>query len=122
MPVRFSGKRVVIGNLRKQINSIEKRTAAGLLAAGLFVKAEAQEITPHDKGFLVNSAYVGPVSVRKGRQFIEVGYTAKYAPFVHEMPPENNFSKAGTGPKFLQNALFRNTLNILEIIKARVKR
>jgi len=121
MPVKFKGRRVVMGNLRREINKIEKDASKGLIAAGLFVEAESNENTPHDQGVLINSSFVGPVNERLGKQFVQVGYTAKYAPFVHEMPETNNFSKPGTGPKFLQNALVRNTSKILAIIKSRVK-
>ena len=121
MPVEFKGKRVVMGRLRHQINRIKGDARIGLLAAGIFVKTESQKVAPHDKGVLINSAYVGNARIAGQKQFVEVGYTAKYAPFVHEMPDSTNWSKQGTGAKFLQNPLFMNMAKILSIIKSRVR-
>ena len=50
-----------------------------------------------------------------------VGYTAKYAPYVHEMPSSFNYTKPGTGPKFLEKAIKNNIKTILDIIQRRAK-
>lgn len=119
--IKITGQKQVLSNLNREIMTIERNTAKGLLAAGLFVEGESNEHTPHDLGALVNSSFVNPPAVERGKLLVLVGYIAKYATFVHEMPESNNFSKPGTGPKFLQNTLFGNTRKILAIIKSRVK-
>lgn len=118
--ITIRGKKNVLKNLNRAIQKIEGNTAKGMLAAGLFVEGESNEIAPHDKGVLINSSFTGVGKILK-KIFVRIGYTASYAPFVHEMPESNNFSKPGTGPKFLWKAVTRNTKKILEIIKARAK-
>ncbi len=114
------GLPAVLKNLNRQIAKIEGRTGKGLLAAALFVKGEAQEITPQKTGVLINSAFASSAMVNK-QPVARVGYTAKYAPFVHEMPESNNFTKPDTGPKYLQKAVFNNQQVILNIIQKRAK-
>ena len=56
-----------------------------------------------------------------GKIIGRVGYTAKYADIVHEMPETNNFTKPDTGPQFLLKAVTRNAQVILKIILSRAK-
>lgn len=118
MTVQIRGQRQVLRNLNRQISMIKGRTVKGLLAAGLFVENESNKTVPQDKGVLLGSSFTKPGSVG-GNPIVNVGYTAKYAPFVHEMPASNNFSKTGTGPKFLLNAVTQNISKILNIIASR---
>lgn len=55
----------------------------GLIRAGLFLLARAQEFVPVDTGFLKRSGYVA----KTGKGFstlVSVGFTAPYAIWVHE--------------------------------------
>jgi hypothetical protein len=38
----------------------------------------------------------------------EVGFSASYAPIVHAMPEDNDFTTPGTGPRFLEGPLLEN--------------
>lgn len=118
--IKISGKKGVLRNLNRAIEKIEGNTFRGMLAAGLFVEGESNEIVPQKDGFLINSSFtsIGKIA---GRIIARVGYTKKYAPFVHEMPETNNFTKPGTGPKFLFKAATGNSRKILQIIRARAK-
>jgi len=107
----------VIANLNKEIKKIEGATLKGLLAAGTFIKEESQLITPHDKGVLINDAF----SQQSGAMSVTIGYTKKYAPFVHEMPSDTNWTKPGTGNKFLEKAVKNNIPEILAVIQKRAK-
>jgi len=118
MTVRIRGQKQVLRNLNRQISLIKGRTVEGLLAAGLFVENESNKTVPQDTGVLLNSSFTSPGSIG-GNPIVKVGYTAKYAPFVHEMPSSNNFSKTGTGSKFLLNAVTQNIRTILKIIAKR---
>lgn len=118
--VTIKGRKTVLRNLNREIQSIENNTFKGMLAAGLFVEGESNEIVPHDKGGLIGSSFTS-VGKLFGKIIARVGYTENYAAFVHEMPESNNFSKPGTGPKFLWKAVTRNTKKILEIIRSRAK-
>lgn len=119
--LRVTGEKEILRNLNKAIEGINGDIEGGLLAAAKFVQGEAQQTTPWEFSVLVNSAFSGVGRIGK-RIIARIGYTARYAPFVHEMPETNNFSKPGTGPKFLENAVVKNTKVILEIIKKRAKR
>lgn len=118
--IRIRGKKNVLSNLNRSIKKIEGNTFKGMLAAGLFVEGESNEIAPQDKGKLINSSFTSVGRIAK-RIIARIGYTANYAPFVHEMPESNNFTKPGTGPKFLWKAATRNSSKILQIIRARAK-
>lgn len=107
----------VLANLNASIRKIEGATEEGLFAAGLFVQGESQKITPVKLGELHNRAFTKP----NGPMRVSVGYTAEYAAFVHEMPATFNFTKIGTGPKFLEKAVKNNIPQILKIIAARAK-
>lgn len=118
--ITIKGKKNVLRNLNRAIIKIENNTEKGMLAAGLFIEGESNEIVPHDTGFLINSSFVSIGRVAK-RIIARIGYIANYSAFVHEMPESNNFTKTGTGPKFLWKAATRNTQEILRIIRARAK-
>lgn len=111
-----SGLKEVLANLNKEVKAIEGRTREGLFEAGLLVQGHAMEFTPVKKGLLVNSAFTAMEISSRGAR-VSVGYTKKYALYVHEMPASNNFTKIDTGPKFLQRALFENTQEILDTIR-----
>jgi hypothetical protein len=93
--------------------------------AGLFIKGESVERTPHRKGVLRGSAfYSTDMGAAGSGPRLRVGYTAKYAPYVHEMPEHFNYTTPGTGPKFLEKAIKQNMRAVLEIIRdsAKVRR
>ncbi len=117
-----------IANLNREIRRIDQRSFAGLIKAGLFVKARSQEEAPVDQGTLLNSAFIYSFKTMKGYG-VYVGYTAAYAVFVHENPragkteglsPSGNRYKtwAGAGKwKFLEDPVKNNVRTILEIIR-----
>lgn len=117
MAVKIKGLSDVIVNLQREVNAIEGRTRTGLSLAGAFVQGEAVAVTPVEFGTLHNSAFT--VTTPPGVRPIvtTVGYTAHYAPYVHEMPLTNNFTKPGTGPKFLQKAVSENVPEIVGLIR-----
>ena len=107
----------VIRNLNTAIKDIKGGTHEGLVAAGVFIKGESQEIVPVDFGILSNSAFSQAVAPMK----VVVGYTAEYAPYTHEMPSSTNWTKPGTGNKFLEKAVKENIPQILKVIQKRAK-
>lgn len=109
----------VLLNLNKEIQGIALRTKAGVRAAALKVKADSVRFTPIDKGNLRASAYVNSGDSVLMGPYAEIGYTAFYAPFVHEI--SKNYTKGGW--KFLQRAVIKNRLVILMTIRefARVR-
>ena len=116
MSATVSGLQNVLSNLNSAIADIEGGTRVGMQKVGIFLKAESKEAVPQDKGVLINSAFYNTDNTSSG-PVLRVGYTAKYAPYVHEMPADYNYSKAGTGPKFLENPVKNNYNRILQIIR-----
>ena len=100
----IAGLNQVIARLNQEINGVSNGTIEGLLAAGLFIKGEAIEITPLRFGPLRNSAYVAQDVTSRG-PVVQVGYTQSYAPYVHEWPDTVNWTTIGTGNKFLEKAV-----------------
>lgn len=118
----------VIKRLNAEIAKLEKKTAAGLATAGLVIRRDAQEHVPVDIGNLKAGAYTDNYTTPSG-PVTEIGFTAEYAPWVHEMPgklagqprPKNRGQywdpQGKAEPQFLRNALIRNEKKILELIR-----
>lgn len=120
------------------ISGIKGNVIDGLAVAGEFIKSEAQQLTPVDEGVLRNSAF-SKMQTSGPKTFVVVGFTAKYAPAVHEAPmalkgkPRGNFGKTKSGEsfgggsgkgnywdggenKFLEKAVTQNLSKIVNII------
>jgi len=131
----------------KVIKGVKVASRKGLVKGGIIVKGKAMKMTPMDTGALVGSMY-GPTVIKDiGAAIgIELGYTAEYAPWVHEMPgilkgqPRAHFGKTRAGkefgggtlknnywdpagePKFLEKALLSSGNEILREIDKEVKK
>lgn len=124
--------------LEEAISGIKGNVTNGLAVAGEFIKSEAQQLTPVDEGVLRNSAF-SKMQTSGSKVFVAVGYTAKYAPAVHEAPmtlkgkPRGGFGKTKSGEslgggsgkgnywdggenKFLEKAVTKNLSKIINII------
>ena len=129
MSVKFEGLDKVVANLNKEIAKRETKCQAGLVQAGLLIRAESQKLTPVVTGNLRNSAYVvsskGAHAGQGGRvqdpgshvnvmnrskgecqtsasPMVIIGFSANYAIFVHENP------RAGkTGGVSLKGAVYK---------------
>jgi len=84
--MRVTGERKLMSNINKEIGKIEGDIEGGILAAAKFIQAESQLLTPVDFGLLRNSAFSNVFRTAKSKILGIVGYTAKYAPWVHEAP------------------------------------
>jgi len=82
--VRIDGVNTVIKNLTKVGSNLAKGTARGLTLAGHFLERESRKIVPVQLGNLKASSFTRNVGGSGFRTDIIVGYTAKYAVFVHE--------------------------------------
>lgn len=136
--IKITGQKQLMRNLNKQIEWMMDDERRALDDATKFIKAEAVNLAPVEFGVLRNSAFQGVFRRGKNRIIGRVGFTAKYAGYVHEMPMLNR-GKARTGAspegkarkgvywgdgenKFLEKAMNRNALTIRRIIKNRLKR
>jgi Zn-dependent metalloprotease len=99
--------------MNKEIAAIENRSVGGLREAALLVKADAMKQTPLKTGNLRGSAYTQNAGT-KSEPSVEIGYTAAYAVYVHEIA--ENKHPIGNW-KFLQYALQNSVARTLEIIR-----
>lgn len=109
-----SGLRTVLGNMVKAHEQINAGKRRGLRKAGLIILREALQITPVDQGNLRASGYsdLDPIAAR----YVEIGYTAHYAPYVHELEQ----TQSGE-PKFLQKAVNRKQGEAFEAMREESK-
>ena len=85
MSVELKGLDEVLANLHAEISHIQGATLAGIKEAVVYIQGAAVEITPMRLSPLRQSAFTD--SEMQGDTAVgRVGYTAEYAPFVHEMP------------------------------------
>lgn len=135
----------VIKSLNKEIKGIEGRTRRGMSKVGLFIEHKSMKECPVVTSNLRNSHYSESFNTARGPA-VEIGFTASYAPFVHENPragktggisPKGVAYKAPINPsgkrstqavfstvgkwKFLEDPLKKNTKRILAIIKQNAK-
>lgn len=80
-----TGLKNVLANLSKEIKKIQGGTLKGVKKAAIIVQEDAQDRTPVDFGALRGSAF-NQAEMQGNRAVARVGYTQKYAPWVHEMP------------------------------------
>lgn len=102
-------------NLTRRINSIDNRARSGIRAATLHVKSKMLPITPVDTGNLRNSAFTR-IEDDGGEPVGVVGFTAAYAPFVHECV-ECEFQAPRAEPRFLARTLQRERDEIQRLIR-----
>ena len=114
---RLSGQNVkgldkVLRNVNKELNKISSRCERGVYKGALYIKARALEKTPIDTGNLRGSCYLDPPYPNPT---IEIGYTADYAIYVHEI--DKNYKAPGTSWKYLEKALNENKKKFLQFVK-----
>jgi hypothetical protein len=119
--VRVTGLQTVMANLNKEIRGIRGRTKTGMWLAGLFIKGAALPKTPVKTGNLRQSAYV-IARDGSGGPGAEIGYTAAYAVYVHEI--DKNYVAPGTSWQYLKKAVEESRKAVLDIVRrtARVRR
>lgn len=115
--VMISGTDKVLAKLNREIRNIESRTKAGLQEAALVVRRRSMQLTPVDTGNLRGSAYTRTYTNPLWGPGVEIGYTAGYAVYVHEI--NKNYTVGQW--KFLETALKEKRREILEIIRKRAR-
>jgi hypothetical protein len=109
---------VDVGNLK---NSAYTVTPGGRTLAGgvTFTGAQAEPLIASHKAAIETAARTG-LSVGKSEMYAEIGFTAFYAVYVHEI--DKNYTVGGW--KYLERAIHENKAKILQTIRdrARVKK
>lgn len=100
-----TGLEEITKNLSAEIKKIEGNTFKGMRKVGLLIEGDAVERTPVDTSVLRLSSF-SDTEITDNGFTTRVGYTAKYAPWVHEFPmklkgkPRAHFGRTGTQSKF----------------------
>lgn len=119
---RVRGAEQIQRALKQQNELLVKGVLAGTIDASAEIESKSNKIAPRDTGFLRLSSFTID-SFKRGSTVVgRVGYDAKYAAMVHEMPESNNFTEAGTGPKFLERAVKDNPRRITKVFYDTIRR
>lgn len=104
MPIK--GVKRVRERLKQELKEItDKKTHEVLWRVGMLAGGFAANMTPVDTGFLINSQFQYIGNTAEGMQ-LRLGYTARYAEWVHNMPgtlkgqPREHFGKTSEGVEF----------------------
>ena len=112
---KLEGLETVKSILNYKINQIKGKTKGGLMHAALIIRRRSQQLTPVHTGNLKGSAYTQAWALPGGLgPGAEIGYTASYAVFVHEI--EATHKGQGTW-KFLEYAMQEKAGEVLKIIR-----
>lgn len=135
----INGSVIGIADVLKNIKDAEKKigvaVSRGLRIAGLILQRESQLMVPVDFGLLKASAFTRATG-REMRTVVSVGYTAKYAIYVHENVDEagrgkprqapskgNYWDPAGRGQsKFLEKPFVVFHPKLVKVVAAEVKK
>ncbi len=111
----------VMTNLNAAILKIEAGSMKGLIESAIIIRRDMEKtppLIPVDTGNLRASWFTSPIKVT-GMPGLLIGFNANYAIFVHEMVGDEgkkiNWNRPGSGAKFFEAALKRNTKLILQI-------
>lgn len=105
MTIRGIG--AVINNLRQEMGRIRDANHAALYQQGFRLMAKSTVLCPVKEGVLIRSAYVAPPTKKLRGTIVECGYGTHYAWKVHEMTSVDvNWTKPGSGPKYLERPLY----------------
>ncbi len=120
---QLKGMEAVMTNLNAAILKIEAGSMKGLIESAIIIRRDMEKtppLIPVDTGNLRASWFTSPIKVT-GMPGLLIGFNANYAIFVHEMVGDEgkqiNWNRPGSGPKFFEQALTRNTKLILQTIQ-----
>jgi len=122
----LSGLVKVNANLTREIANMKGRSATGMASALSFVRHASTEKVPWKTGNLAGSVHTKVLNQPNG-PIGAIWYTAEYAAIVHEINVSwrtgkpLNYSKAGTGWKFLERAISENHAVILDLLRKHSK-
>lgn len=105
MRMRIEGGELLDRALKVAGRDARRHMGFALFAEGNRIMEDSKQVVPVDTGTLRNSGTVMPPQVSGGGVSVELGYgglARDYALVIHEAPREWNWSKPGTGPKYLE--------------------
>lgn len=126
-PANIRGFEQVIANLNIEILALTAGSRGGLIRAAKYIERDVETnepLTPVDTNAMrlswtVQSIHEGSLGHR--RFGIRFGYPQSYALWVHEMVDAKNWTRPGSGPKWLERSINRNHDTLLQIIADGIK-
>lgn len=136
--VLLKGINKLMRDANAKIKLMGEATTKGLIESAILVRRDMDKTSPKvpvdtrnldASFFIVSSAgnVVGKSDEAKslisgGKAKVALGFSANYAVVVHEdTETKKNWNRPGSGPKFLEAALFRNKEEILKTIAKSIK-
>ena len=124
----ITGLDKVMQNLNKEIMVIKGRSMKGLILSAIVIRNDMDKtppLIPVDTGNLRQSWFTTPFHTSTGNPAMNIGFSANYAIFVHEMVGEKskkiNWNRPNSGAKFFEASLKRNMNEVLQIIQREAK-
>lgn len=119
------GFKKVEANLTREMRKMKIGSMAALEEAAIILRYDMDKSSPKipvgRTGNLRQSWFTQKGSSPKGPRLV-IGFSANYATVVHEMVDKPiNWTRPGSGAKFLEAALNRNELTILQNIRKHTK-
>jgi len=123
----------VTAGLNKELGKLTIRGVEGIYRSIIVIRSSMETTPPlvpmgknrpgYTGGHLRSSWFQEFLSNAKTGQIgVVFGFTANYAVYVHEMVGEQiTWSRVGSGPKFLQSAVKRNSKEIVRLIATSMK-
>jgi len=119
---------IVMAGIQKQLERMQYQSIAGMVDAVSFIREDMEKTSPKvpvDTGNL-RASWAQDVQVGlNGNPGAIFGFTANYARRVHEMVGKGgkdiNWSRPGSGSKFFQSAIRRNSTKITAMIGRRMR-
>lgn len=110
------------GNLRASrfITSVSAAHVGSIQGTGKFKGKKAGEMMTNHIMVKEEAKMIVGSQNSLNRKFVMFGYTANYGGFVHEMLGAT-FHRPGSGPKWLEASIKRNTSKMVQIIKDSVQ-
>lgn len=112
------GMKAVEARIQRELMAVKGRTYKGMFAAMKFLENEMDTVNPvvpiktkamRDSWFIGGEAHpTNPI--------VFAGYTIDYAPIVHENVGAVNWTRIGSGPKWLQIHYERNRFEMQMIV------
>lgn len=122
----------ILANIQREMMGVRGRTYQGMVAAMKFLEAEMDTTPPlvpegnsetrkkYVSEFLKDSWYITGTP-HPTNPIVWAGYKASYATIVHENVGAVNWTRPGSGPKWLQIHFDRNRFEMLMIVAQNAK-
>jgi len=103
--IEIKGVEFVLRKLKTVAKEYPEAMGAALYQEAEIIMAKSVQYCPVDTAALIMSRYIGRPKADSQGINVVMGYGKKYAIYVHEMSGAVNWTKPGSGSKFLERAI-----------------